>query len=218
MNCCFRWRKSEDFLKTEIRSKKNVGEWAVGLTLQRVTVHPPCHSRLRSPTDGALDVHVWANHAELTLRLRHPLWRFCTDTDSMTLSMWKAHQQHGQTRKGEENIALYWSYHSDFSALPSAHRTPPLLSIIVLGHVYYCISYSFEIVVIWSLHYHYKSILKLLSSSVSSVLVWMSSLCSCPCSVILVSCFNLSRLILVFPLLICQIGMFFALSHHFMLV
>lgn len=127
--------------------------------------------------------------------------------------MWKAHQQHGQTRKGEENIALYWSYHSDFSDLPSAHRTPPLLSIVVLGHVYYCISYSFEIVVIWRLHYHYKSILKLLSSSVPSVLMWMSSLCSCPCSVILVSCFNRSRLILVFPLLICQIGMFFALTH-----
>lgn len=45
------------------------------LTLQRFTVHPPRYSWPRSPSGRALDEHIRANHAELTLRLNHPLWR-----------------------------------------------------------------------------------------------------------------------------------------------
>lgn len=53
-----------------------------GLTFQRYTVHPPCYSGLGSPSGGTLDDHFWANHIELTLRLKHPLWRLWEDTSN----------------------------------------------------------------------------------------------------------------------------------------
>lgn len=39
------------------KEKQQEGEAAVGLTLQRATVHPPCQSRLWSPAGGAFDEH-----------------------------------------------------------------------------------------------------------------------------------------------------------------
>lgn len=60
----------------------------MGLTLQRYTIHPPCYNRLRSPTGRALDEHVWANHTELTLRLRHPLRRLWEHTKHTISSKW----------------------------------------------------------------------------------------------------------------------------------
>lgn len=48
---------------------KSQCEAAVGPTLQRDTVHPPCDGRLRRPTGRAFDDHVGADHAELTLGL-----------------------------------------------------------------------------------------------------------------------------------------------------
>lgn len=99
--------------------KEHFGEWVVGLTLQRVPVHPPHHSRLRSPTDGAFDEHVWADHAELTLRLRHPLWRLCRHRQQDLINVNSASA--AVTQRG-------WESHSHTSKVASAKKKKPAVN------------------------------------------------------------------------------------------
>lgn len=60
----------------------------MGPTLQRHTVDPPSDSGLRGPAGGALNEHIRADHTELTLRLKQPLWRLWeqhSDSDIISL-------------------------------------------------------------------------------------------------------------------------------------